>query len=114
MFTVVFFKTTSDNSPVLEWLRDLSREERAVIGEDLRVVQYGFPLGMPLCRPLGKGLFEVRSSLPSKTEARLIFFQDETDLVVVEGFIKKTRTTQAGTIALANKRKAAYLAAKKT
>jgi len=112
MFTVVFFKTKAKNVPVLEWLRSLSREDRAVIGEDLRVVQQGFPLGMPLCRPLGKGLFEVRSSLPSRTEARLVFFADETDLVIIEGFLKKTRTTPATVITLSTKRKAEYIAAK--
>lgn len=112
MFTIVFFKTRSETVPVLSWLRSLPKEDRAVIGEDLRVAQEGFPLGMPLCRPLGKGLFEVRSSLPSRTEARLIFFQDGKDLIVVEGFIKKTRATPNAVIALSIKRKNDYLAAK--
>ena len=60
-----------------------------MIGSDLLTVQFGFPIGMPLCRALGGGLHEVRSSLPSKREARVIFFQDGRDLVIVGGFIKK-------------------------
>ena len=94
MFSVIFFKTDAGNEPVREWLRSLNAEERAVIGADLRTVQIGFPLGMPLCRPLGDGLYEVRSSLPTGREARLIFFQDDETLAVVCGFMKKTRANR--------------------
>ena len=75
MFNVSFFRTSTGAEPVLDWLRSLTREDRFVVGTDLRTVQFGFPIGMPVCRPLGEGLFEVRSSLPSKKEVRLIFFQ---------------------------------------
>lgn len=112
MFAVEFFKTKAKNIPVLEWLRKLPREDKAVIGQVLRTVQIGFPIGMPVCRPLKDGLFEVRSSLPSKREARLIFFQTEESLVIVEGFIKKTKTTPAAAIELSKKRKSEYLTAK--
>ena len=89
-------------------MRGLSTEERAVIGADLRTLQIGFPLGMPLCRPLGNTLYEVRSSLPSKREARLIFFQDAEQLVVVCGFIKKTRSTPESELKNARKRQGEY------
>ena len=108
MFSVAFFKTSAGNEPVLDWLRNLSREDRAVLGADLRTIQLGFPLGMPLCRPLKGGLFESRSSLPGKREARLIFFEDGELLVVVCGFIKKTRATPAIELENARKRKAEY------
>lgn len=74
-------------------------------------MQYGFPLGMPLCRPLGESLREVRSSLPSRREARLLLFQSGPDLVVVSGFIKKSRTTPDGELRKARERKRAYEAA---
>jgi phage-related protein len=93
MLAVIFYRTAGGSEPVREWLRTLSREERAVIGEDLRTVQFGFPIGMPLCRPLGRGLSEVRSSLPTRKEARLVFFATNDRLVVVNGFIKKRRKT---------------------
>jgi phage-related protein len=86
----------------------LSREDRATLGADLRTIQMGFPLGMPLCRPLKGGLFESRSSLSGKREARLIFFQDGELLVVVCGFIKKTRATPQIDLENARKRKAEY------
>ena len=108
MFSVIFFKTDAGNEPVRKWLRSLHAEERAVIGADLRTVQIGFPLGMPLCRPLGDGLYEVRSSLPTRQEARLIFFQDDETLVVVCGFIEKTRATPDSELKSARKRQADY------
>ena len=109
MFEVVFFATPSGSEPVLEWLRELGKDEKAVIGADLRTVQLGFPLGMPVCRPLGDGLFEVRSSLPTRKEARLIFFQAGNDLVIVAGFIKKTQATPKIEIDRSRNRKKDYL-----
>lgn len=45
MFSVVFFKTEAGNEPVLDWLRSVSREDRAILGADLRTIQMGFPPG---------------------------------------------------------------------
>jgi phage-related protein len=106
--SVVFFRTLSGSEPVREWLRSLDRGDREVIGADLRTVQLGFPIGMPVCRPLGGGLYEVRSSLRSRREARVLFFVSGGDLVVVEGFIKKTRTTPQAAMEVAIRRKADY------
>lgn len=105
---MIFFKTEAGNEPVREWICELDADERAVLGADLRTIQIGFPLGMPLCRPLGDGLYEVRSSLPTKKEARLIFFQDGRTLIIIGGFIKKTRTTPKSEIGTATRRKAEY------
>lgn len=109
MFQVIFFATEGGNEPVLDWLRALPREDRLTIGTDLRTVQFGFPIGMPLCRPLGERLFEVRSTLPSRREARLIFFQHGDDLVVVSGFIKKTQKTPDQEIRVARTRQRQFL-----
>lgn len=110
MHPVIFYKTTGGNELVLEWLRSLGRDDSHVVGEDLHFVQAGFPIGLPVCRPLGKGLYEVRSSLPSKREARLIFFHSSrlAALVVVHGFIKTTQKTPTADIDLAIKRKREY------
>ncbi len=71
---VVFYRTPGGAEPVLEWLRKLPAEDRRAIGTDLATVQFGWPIGMPLCRPLGDGLWELRSRLPSRRIARLLFF----------------------------------------
>jgi phage-related protein len=70
--TVVFYRSEAGREPVREWLKGLPKEERKVIGIDLKTVQFGWPLGMPLVRKLEPGLWEVRSSLAGKI-ARVLF-----------------------------------------
>jgi phage-related protein len=82
----------------------LTIDDRREIGQDLARVEFGWPVGMPLCRPLGSGLWEVRSTLPSGRIARLIFCTSEGELFVLHGFIKKTRNTPPADLALARKR----------
>ncbi len=101
---VVFYRTSGGAEPVIEWLRSLPVEDRRAIGADLATVQFGWPIGMPLCRPLGQGLWEVRSSLPSRRIARLLFFVDGYRIGVVHGFIKKTQKTPADDLDLARRR----------
>lgn len=71
---------------------------------DLATVQFGWPIGMPLCRPLGQGLWEVRCNLPSRRIARLLFFVHEGRIGIVHGFIKKTQQTPIDDLTLARKR----------
>src|ERR1700754_496405 len=82
---VVFYRTSGGAEPVLDWLRGLPPEDRRAVGGDLATVQFGCPIGMPLCRPLGTGLWEVRSTPPSRRIARLLFFAHEGRLGVVHG-----------------------------
>jgi phage-related protein len=101
---VRFYRTHVGTEPVLEWLRSLDRGDRRVIGLDLMRVQFGWPIGMPLVRSLKDGLWEVRSTLPSHRIARLILCFHQGTLVVLHGFIKKTRKTPADDLALAKRR----------
>jgi phage-related protein len=82
----------------------LPADDRRAIGIDLATVQVGWPLGMPLCRSLGTGLWELRSALPSRRIARLLFFVGEGRIGVVHGFIKKTQKTPAEDLQLARRR----------
>ena len=105
----VFYRTPAGHETVREWIRALPKVDRKAIGDDLRRLEYRWPVGMPLSRPLGGGLHELRSRLPSDRIARLIFFVSvDVDLVVVHGFIKKTRTAPAKDLALARSRKRDY------
>jgi len=99
-----FYRTAGGSEPVLDWLRSLPVNDRRAIGTDLATVQFGWPIGMPLCRPLGDGLWEVRSTLPSRRIARLVFFVDEGRIGIVHGFIKKTQKTPADDLDMARKR----------
>ena len=101
---VVFFATSAGTEPVREWLKELDKDDRREIGSDILAVQQGWPLGLPLCRSLGHGLWEVRSSLPSRRIARVIFAFDDGTIVLLNGFIKKSRKTPPAEIDLALKR----------
>jgi len=82
----------------------LSKEDRKVIGEDIKTVEYGFPIGMPVCRSLGSKLYEVRSNISNKRIARMIFTVEASYMVLLHGFIKKTQKTPKSDIDLAIKR----------
>ena len=102
---VRFYQTPAGIEPVLEWLRALPREDRHAIGTDLMRAQVGWPIGMPLVRSLGDGLWEVRSTLPSRRIARLLLCFHDGVMVVLHGFIKKSQKTPADDLELARKRK---------
>lgn len=99
-----FFQTSAGAEPVRDWLKDLDDDDRRVIGEDIATVEYGWPVGMPTCRSLGDGLWEVRSSLPSRREARVIFVVRENQMILLHGFIKKVQKTPKADLDLALKR----------
>ncbi len=102
---VVFYRTRAGSEVVRDWLRSLTEKDRFAIGQDLMRVQYRWPVGMPLCRSLGEGLWEVRTDLPSRTIARTLFCIGGDRIVLLHGFIKKTQKTPDAELALARKRK---------
>src|SRR5690242_92714 len=102
---VAFFRQDSGREPVREWLKqDVTPVERKIIGEDILIVQKGWPVGMPVVRPLGEGLFEVRSELPTRI-ARVLFTIHDGHIVLLHGFIKKNQTTPKPDLDLARKRR---------
>ena len=101
---LIFMRTEAGREPVREWLKGLPEAERQAIGKDLLRAQWRWPVGMPLCRPLGNGLWEVRTDLPTKRTARVLLCLYREHLVALHGFIKKTRTTPDDDLALARKR----------
>jgi phage-related protein len=105
-----FYRSASGREPVREWLKALDAGDRRAIGQDIATVEYGWPVGMPVCRPLGTGLWEVRSTLPSHRIARVMFMIAEGHLVLLHGFIKKTQGTPKMEIAIARQRMREVLA----
>ncbi|MCC6341744.1 MAG: type II toxin-antitoxin system RelE/ParE family toxin [Bryobacterales bacterium] len=100
----VFYRTDHGREPVREWLRGLDPPDRKVIGEDIKDVEISWPLGMPLVRAMGGGLWEVRSSLPRGRIARVLFCVDSENMILLHGFIKKSRKTPRPEIDLALRR----------
>lgn len=92
IISVDFYKQANGREIVRDWLKALKKEERRIIGEDIKMVQTGWPLGMPLVCNLGKGLWEIRSTLPN-TIARILFVMHEGQMVLLHAFIKKTQKT---------------------
>jgi len=101
---VIFFKLLSGKEPVRDWLKELCREDRIIIGTDIKTVQYGFPIGMPLVRPMKDGLYEVRSSLSDKRISRIFFCVEDEKVILLHGFIKKSQKTPDNELELARKR----------
>jgi len=101
---LIFYCSEPGREPVREWLQELPEAERQAIGKDLLRAQWRWPVGMPLCRPLGGGMWEIRTDLPTKRTARVLICLYRGHLVALHGFIKKTRATPEDDLALARKR----------
>lgn len=108
LLQVIFFATASGREPVREWLKEMSKEDRKVIGEDVKLVQFRWPLGMPLVRKLEADLWEVRSHLSGGRIARVLFTVRGTEMALLHGFIKKTQKTPANDLRLARERKSLW------
>jgi len=89
---------------VRDWLLELTLDDRRIAGHDIQTVEFGWPIGMPVCRPIGNGLYEVRSSLSDGRIGRVLFCISNDEMVLLHGFIKKTQKTPAADLSLARKR----------
>jgi phage-related protein len=106
----IFFRTEAGREPVRDWLKSLPlREDRKRVGEDIKTVEFGWPMGMPVCRALGRGLYEVRSNLVGNRVARVLFYVDRKNrMVLLHGFIKKTQKTPDEDLELARRNKSKH------
>jgi len=101
---LIFYCPEPGKEPVRDWLQELPPVERHAIGKDLLRAQWRWPVGMPLCRPLGASLWEIRTDLATKRTARVLICLFRGRLVALHGFIKKTRAMPEDDFALARKR----------
>ena len=100
-----FYRSDNGREPVRDWLKGLELEDRKAVGEDIKDVEFSWPIGMPLVGSLGRELWEVRSNLPRGRIARVLFCLERNSMVLLHGFIKKTQKTPQRDIDLALKRK---------
>ena len=104
ILSVRFYCTTTGNEPVRDWLiEQVSPGARKAIGADIKTVQFGWPVGMPVVRKMESGLWEVRSNIPEGI-ARVLFTVVGADMVLLHGFVKKTQATPKADLALAQTR----------
>jgi phage-related protein len=100
-----FYKTLNGTEPVRNWLLKLSIEDRKTVGKDIQKVEFGWPIGMPYSKPLGRGLFEVRSDISDRRIARVIFIIQNNEMVLLPSFVKKPQKTSKADLDLAVNRK---------
>ena len=103
--TARFYLTAAGRNPVRDWLLAFAKDDRRIIGKDIQKVEFGWPIGMPYCRSLANGLWEVRSNLPGGRIARTIFTLVEGEMVLLHGFEKKSQKTPPFEIEVALKRR---------
>jgi phage-related protein len=97
--TVRFYRTQAGSEPVRDWIKALDMEDRQTVGRELRLVELGWPIGMPLCRALGSGITLERNRI-----ARVLFCAMQGHMVLLHSFIKKTQQTPSAELDLARKR----------
>ena len=99
-----FYETPNGRAPVREFLLDLADADRRTLGKDIAKAEFGWPIGMPSCRSMGAGMFEIRSNLSDGAIGRVLFGIAGGSMVLLHGFIKKTQATPKADLELARKR----------
>lgn len=100
-----FFRSEQQVEPIREWLKELTKEEKRIIGTDLKTIQFGWPLGMPLVKNVGNSIWEARSHLPQGKISRIFFVIYNDTIVLLHGFIKKAQKIPQKELHLAKKRR---------
>jgi phage-related protein len=109
ILSVVFFLTESGREPVRTWLKSLDSEDSKILGENIKLVQFRWPLGMPWVRKMESDLWEVRSRLRDGRLARVLFTVKAGEMALLHGFVKKSRKTPTDDLRLARRRKTRWL-----
>jgi len=101
---IQFYKSDTGNIPVREWLKKLPPQDRKIIGDDIRAVEFGWPLGMPIVKKIDTNLWEVRSRLSNNRIARVLFTIYSDMMILLHAFIKKTTKTPGNDLGIAKQR----------
>lgn len=105
ILTAVFYRKANGLEPVREWLKLLTKSDKKIIGEDIREVEYNWPVGLPKVKHLEKKLWEVRSNVTENKSARIFFTTDKNNMILLHGFFKKSRKTPPHELDIAHERK---------
>ena len=100
-----FYRTIGGTEPVRDWLRGLDPSDRRIVGADIKEIEFDWLVGMPLCRSLGRGLWEVRSRISRDRTVRVIFCIVRGEMNLLHGFVKKSQSTPRPDLELAIRRK---------
>lgn len=104
-----FYQNDGGTEPVREWLKTLTLADRQAISVDIRKAEYGWPIGMPTCRFVEGGIWEIRTDLFDRI-ARVLFCVEDGRMVLLHGFVKKTQKAPRQDINTATTRRKELLA----
>jgi phage-related protein len=99
-----FYQGTDGREPVREWVKDFDRPDRKAFGTVIQKLEFGWPIGLPHCRNMGNGLWEIRVNLSNGRAARILFIIRPGEMILIHGFIKKTQTTPLRDLEIARRR----------
>jgi phage-related protein len=99
-----FYRGADGDEPVRSWLRAFDKEDRRKVGTVIQKLEFGWPLGLPHCRSMGQGLWEIRVTLQDRRALRILFFVRSSEMVLLHGFIKKSQQTPARDLETARRR----------
>lgn len=108
LIPVKFFQQSSGKQPVRDVLLALTKEEKKIVGKDIKAAQLGWPMGLPLVDSIGKGLWEIRSTLPDKI-VRVFFIVHSETFILLHAIVKKSQKAPPNDIAIARKRAAQFI-----
>ena len=103
-YSASFFQEAGTGTePVRDWLKTFPREDRRLIGIDIQTVQFSWPIGKPLADHIEGDIWEIRTRLDNRI-ARLLFVIENSSVVLLHGFIKKTQKTPIAELEVARQR----------
>jgi len=109
MFDVNYYELPNGEKPVEQFINSLNTKMRAkALGSIEILAEFGNTLRAPYSKAIGNGLFELRIKFASDITRIFYFFIVDNKIILTNGFIKKTRKTPPGEIALAKQYKADY------
>lgn len=102
---VFFYKSSTGKEPVRDFIKGMSKKDKAILGEDIKTVECGWPIGMPVCKPMGNKLFEIRSTNSQSLQVRILSTIKEDEMILLHAFVKKSQKTPKKELEIAYKRK---------
>ena len=94
VYKIEFYEKTNGECPVFEFLKTLPPKIKAKIDRDIGILkEFNIKLRVPLVKPLGDGIFELRTQTAGFGVRTLYFFFDGQKIILTNGFIKKTDKT---------------------
>jgi len=108
-FKVIFYEKENGDCPVEDFITSLDTKMRAkMIGLLELLEEKGNQLREPYSKPIDDGIFEIRCKVGNNITRILYFFYFEGNIILTNGFVKKTQKTPPGEIKLAKERRMDY------